>query len=272
MRILLTGSTGVIGRALYEKLSSDNEVIKLFRGQDLSVYNNIGLDCIINCAAEVDNIEKMVDSNLGLTVSLLNLARRVNCKMIQIGSSSETGPTDLPRSPDSPCRPSNLYEATKLAATNMCLGYAGEYGVKVSVSRPFTVYCRDDKPRKMLQTLLQAHKLGVIFNCYPGSHDWIHLDDFVSGIIALLAANPDLTMGKIYHFGTGVSTSNSSVVSLFESVVGDKVHVRYHYGIKYRTYDISNWCADWSLSKRDLGWEPKISLKRGLEMIVREGL
>lgn len=225
------------------------------------------MDAIINCAGELDHQHCMFDTNVALTNDLLKAFGNTAIKFIQIGSSSETGPIEGPRSEKSFCRPSNLYEATKLAATNLCLGYVAQY-LDVCIARPFTVYGPQDKPRKMLPTLWRAFCDHSQFDCYPGGHDWLHVDDFVQGIIDLLDAPPAVTKGQLYHFGTGVSTSNEQIVHLFEAAAG-ALNVTYH-GTKLRPYDVMDWRADSIKARSMLCWSPKITIQEGITRLVME--
>lgn len=266
MKILLTGSTGFIGRHLKDALFLEgHEVVCLSRVSRYGVAKKV--DAVINCAGELDNYDKMLDSNLTLVTDLLNFTKSMSVgKFIQIGSSAETGPIEGIRSETTFCQPSNLYEATKLAATNLCLGYASEFNIDISVARPFTVYGNDDKPRKMLPTLWRAYCEGTVFNCYSGGHDWIHVNDFVSGVIAMLDSPPSVTAGQIFHFGTGISTDNEAVVKTFEQAAGS-FFVKYHTG-KLRLHDVMNWTADSSKARARLGWKPKFSLEAGIKDFV----
>lgn len=268
MRILLTGSTGFIGSHLKVRLERDgHEVTCLLRNQYPHSFD--GYELIVNVAGELDDLAHMFNTNVYLTHGLLLNAQRNGSRMIQIGSSSETGPVEGPRSETTFCQPTNLYEATKLAATNLCLGYAAQFGLNVCVARPFTVYGSNDKARKMLPTLWRAFCEHKSFQCAPAGHDWIHVDDFVEGIVALIRAPAEKTKGQIYHFGTGISTSNKEVVELFERQVGSKLTVEWS-NARLRPWDVNDWRADWSKAKRELSWEPKVTLQQGIERFISE--
>lgn len=268
MNILLTGSTGFIGQRLLAELSKEHLMLLFRRGENVQSYKDRKIDVIINCAAELDNEDKMVESNLSLVEQLLRLARHNNSRVIQIGSSSETGPMEGARSPDSKCNPSNLYETTKFAATNLCQNYVRGYGLDVCVARPFSVYGPYDRPRKMIPSLFRALKEDKEFHCYPGGHDWIYIDDFIAGILAILncRGSKDVVAGHIYHFGTGMSTSNEEVIKTLEKISGKQMKIVYHQE-KYRDYDVMDWRADWSKSYSKLLWSPKYMLEDGLRKI-----
>lgn len=269
MTILLTGSTGFLGSHLKRRLLAAGHIVHpVGRGEGLP-YESVGFDAVINCAANLDDPERMVASNLDLVGQWLDRARRLGIRrFIQIGSSSETGPVEGQRSETTFCRPSNLYEATKLAATNLCLGYAAQYDLDVVVARPFSLYGSVDKPRKLLPTLWNAFCQGRPIHVYPGGHDWTHVDDFVEGIMLLLTTTAP-TKGHVYHFGTGISTSNAQVAGHFQRAVGSDLNVVSHME-PYHPYDVRDWCADSTKAQTNLGWRPTISVAEGVHRFVME--
>ncbi len=269
MKILLTGSTGFIGGHLKARLEREGHQVFCYRRYDRSDISQFSIDAIVNCAGELDHAYPMWDTNVALVQDLLKPFRNSALKFIQIGSSSETGPLEGARHEETFCRPSNLYEATKLAATNLCLGYAAQFGLDCVVARPFTIYGPNDKPRKMLPTLWRAFCNHQTFYCYPGGHDWLHVDDFVSGIIALLDAPAAITKGQIFHFGTGISTSNEKIVEMFGNSVGGGLDVVYHTE-KLRRYDVTDWRADSTKARALLGWEPQTPLGKGIHDCVMQ--
>lgn len=279
MRIAVLGANGFIGKALCARLERDGHtVIRCVRGSTLgntACEYWARYDTIVNCAGQLSDPSKMLADNLllcpGLLLDECSLAHfRSTVRIIHLGSSSETGPIEGPRSESTPCNPSNLYEATKLAATHLCLGYAAEYDMDVCVARPFTVYGSGDALRKLLPTLWRAWTEGKPFTCHPGGHDWVHIDDFIEGLVALIHAPRAATKGQVYHFGTGISTPNAEVTALFACAVGGSGPTIVHSQTKLRPYDVMDWRADSSKARAALGWTPKVTLQEGISRFVTE--
>ncbi len=271
MKILFTGATGFIGGHLKARLEREGHQIVCF-GRDSRIGETwtARFDAVINCMGELDRLDMMAETNTRQLIDFLNLFRlNGSGRFIQIGSSSETGPIEGPRHEETFCRPSNLYEATKLAATNLCLGYAAQFDLDVCVARPFTVYGPNDKARKMLPTMWRAFCEHQTLHCYPAGHDWIHVDDFVSGIVALLNAPAAITRGQIFHFGTGISTPNEKIVEMFSHSVGGGLDVVYHTE-KLRPYDVTDWRADSTKARTMLGWEPQTPIGKGIHDCVMD--
>ncbi len=268
MTILLTGSTGFVGRHLKKRLETEGHIVKCLGRFDSVLYP---IDAIINCAGELTAQDKMYEANTQLVQGLLSIMPGSDAKkMIHLGSSSEYGATNAPRREDSVCIPSNVYEATKLAATALCQGYAKAYDLDVVVARPFSLYGDGDKPRKLIPTLYRSYLEHTPINLHPGSHDFLWIDEFVDGLILLLNAPKHVTQGQIFNFGSGISSTNDQVVAGLEKALGAKLDIRLQPG-RFHAHDVDNWVADISKAKRLLGWSPKVNLSAGLnEYVMRE--
>lgn len=271
MRVILLGASGFIGSHLRARLERDGHgVIPVGRSFQRPLVEE-DYDTIINCAGALTDVNLMYWTNTCLVEECLVFARTVGARFIHLGSSSETGPIEGARSEDAPCRPTTIYEATKVAATALCLGYAGQYPTMgVSVVRPFTVYGSGDADRKLLPTLWRAWRDGAPFTCYPGGHDWIHVDDFVEGVLAVLAAPPEVTRGQVFNLGTGISTSNADVVALFNRHVGGAGVTVTHSTGKLHPYDVTDWRADTTKARAVLGWQSRITLDEGIKRFVMD--
>lgn len=273
MHILLLGSTGFVGKHLKARLEQLGHTVACGTRDNpfADGKREAAIDAIINCAGEVKRDVLMYDSNVWLVHSLLFGARRGNVKkFIHVGSSSEYGPTNAPRREDSACHPSNMYEATKLAGTNLCQGFAHQYDMDVVVARPFSLYGPQDADRKLVSRLYKSYVTHEQIDLYEGSHDWLFIDDFVEGLITLLNAPRELTKGDIVNFGSGFCSTNDEVVSAMERALGGGLNIARKPG-RFHDYDVQNWVADITKARTKYGWKPKWSLNAGIgEFVIRE--
>lgn len=274
MTILLTGATGFVGqhlrRSLLARIDRPKTIIMPRRQLNLDTVTleQGPIDTIINCAAELTDETKMVESNVGLVVRLLEFARINKVpRFIQIGSSSEYGKTNEIRREDLICKPTNTYEATKLAATDICMMFAKNEDMDVCVARPFSLYGPGDKARKLIPTLYRSHIDHSSVSVHDGSHDWLYIDDFIDGLISLIGAPRAATQGQVFNFGTGVSSSNRQIVEGLELALGSKLNVTYQ-STRYHAHDVDHWVADSTKARTALGWTPKVSLEAGLKAYV----
>ncbi len=269
MHIFLTGSTGFIGRHLKTFLfSKGHEVFTYQRNNclvpELFVDEVWQPDLFIHCAAELKRDDLMFDSNVVLTNKMLKFARDLGSRFIQIGSSSEYGPTNESRREGLAClSPNCLYDATKLAATNLALAFSAQYGMDVCVVRPSTVYGHGMRTN-FLPMLWESRNKEI--EVWAGAHDWIYIDDFLDGLEVLM--NTKKTKGQIYNLGTGISTPNINVAFLFQKELQKRgMEGHFHFVDKRNQSDVDHWRIN-NRKMRNLGWKPKVNLKEGLRRYV----
>lgn len=268
MTILVHGAHGFVGSHLVKRLRADGHSVTTIGRAPYDIPWQT-FDALINCAAELTDESAMWESNVSLTHDLLKLMHKGLCKrFVQIGSSSEYGRTVLPRAESTLCVPTNVYEATKLAATALCQGWAERYDLDICVSRPFSLYGTNDKPRKLIPTLYRSFIDHKTISLYPGSHDWLYIDDFVDALIRLLSAPRMVTKGQIFNFGTGVSSTNHEVVAALEEALGGKLSIASQTDGRFHAHDVDNWVADASKARTVLGWAPKHDLRSGIKEYV----
>jgi len=264
MRYALTGHSGFLGQHLREKIH-DN--IYLFnRGGLVSSITDYKPDYIFHLAADIYDKKKMFESNIKLTYDLLEEARKLPelKAFIYIGSSSEYGRKDHPMKETDYLDPTNMYEATKGSGTLLCQAYARDYGVPAMIARPFSLYGQHEPEHRFIPTIISSIRKNRLLKIAPGSHDFIHIDDFIDGLL-LLANNPQ--KGEIYNFGTGIQTQNKDLVYLIEKIMNKEARKQFIH--KIHDYDTDIWVADVSKAG-SIGWKPKISLIEGLTRVIEE--
>lgn len=267
MKIIVFGANGFVGKHLVPFLED--------RGHEVFEYTrkkypkpDFLVDAFINCAGEISLKEFMFDANVLFVEQILKAAKDHNVKkIIHIGSSSEYGKTNMPRQETMPCVPTDIYSATKLAGTNLCLGYAAQYDMDVVVARPFSLYGLHDTPRKLVPRLLRSFAEQEPMKVYPGGHDWTYIDDFLEGLYCLLNAPKELTQGDVVNFGTGKCFSNKEVVQTMEGIFNVSPQIIYEEN-PYYNYDTEKWLADNTKALMKYGWKPKYSLEDGLRKII----
>lgn len=266
MKYFITGSSGFLGTHLRERLLTRNADTYLYaRDQDLSVLEEFQPDYIYHLAGEIYNEEEMYESNSTLTYRLLETARKLPIKaFIYVGSSSEYGRKDHPIAETDYLSPSTLYEATKACGSLLCQAYAREFNTPVMIARPFSLYGKHEPWKRFIPTVIHHIKRKKTIHIAPGVHDFIHVDDFINGLFLL---EQNVRPGEVFNFGTGIQTSNEDLVSMVEKAIGKSTEKKL-IG-KIHSYDSDCWVCDNSKA-RELGWEPKFDLIRGLTQVIKE--
>ena len=274
MKYLITGGSGFIGRSLIERLSGE-EIFLIGRNWQTSLelpnqIKNFNPDYIIHCAAEIKDPSKTFESNILMTNWLLSVTKDINYKaFVSLGSSSEYGETNIPMSEKELLKPRTMYEGTKGASSLLCQGFAKEYNKPIAIVRPFSVYGINEPNNRLIPTLFRNFKNNTISKISLGVHDFIHIDDFIDGMLSVLYSEKEIMLGDIVHFGGGVQYSNLEVFNIIKKIFDLNLKYEKIDNI-FNKYDSLNWVADITYAKSKYKFNPKYNLETGLKEIYEK--
>ena len=140
-----------------------------------------------------------------------------------------------------------------------------EKSIKLSWFRIFYVYGPRQREESLIPSILKSLKLGrfpEIKSPYA-SNDYIFVKDVVSAF--LLAISKDAVSG-IYNLGSGKFSSVIEICRLSELLVlgSDKFTKNLKENLKLEK-KTPNYLADITKTTHTFGWEPKVSLEKGIE-------
>ncbi|CAB4133194.1 WcaG Nucleoside-diphosphate-sugar epimerases [uncultured Caudovirales phage] len=266
MKIFITGSTGFVGQNLVDYYAKRGHEIYAFRrGESLhDCLDKFKPDAIINSAAEIYDPELMFEPNIVMVQTILEYVRHCNqyCKMIQIGSSSEYGPTDHSTAEDDLLKPIDYYQATKGAATLMCQGWARFFALPIWIVRPYSVYGAGEREHRLFPRLYRAFTHDESMTLYQGHHDFIYINDFVRGIDMVLQ-EWNLEPGEIINFGSGFQTSNFDLYDKWVKVTGNKEAPVAKVAEMKKAFENTVWVCDTAKSS-ELGFDCEYDLETGI--------
>jgi len=272
MKTFITGSTGFVGSNLvtyYQKLG--HEVYAYRRGEDLrTALNHFQPDNIIHSAAEIYNSDLMFDSNIVMTYTCLEYAKNSEqwCRMVQIGSSSEYGPTDHATSETTLLKPLDFYQGTKGAGTLMCQSWARQFNLPIWIARPYSVYGPGEREHRLFPRLYRAFYHDEPMTLYQGWHDFIYIDDFVRGI-DLMLLHWDLAPGEIINFGSGNQISNFDLLTKFERIVGHTAPVSKVAELS-KAFENRIWVCDTTKAEEEFDFEIEFDLDAGIQEFIKK--
>ncbi len=240
---------------------------------DPSPIEKEGIAAVIHLAARagvrasVENPWVFMETNIIGTLNMLEWARQHGVpKFIFASTSSIYGsnpplPTPEDASSDRPLQP---YAASKKGAEALCHSYHYLYGLDVTILRYFTVYGPAGRPDLAMFRFCQwIHEGRPVRVNGDGeqSRGFTYVDDIAQGTI--LALKP---LGyEIINLGGHEVITINALIRLFEEVIGQRAQVIY--GPPNPADMLTNW-ADVSKARRLLGWEPRVSLREGIERLV----
>lgn len=303
MRFLVTGCAGFIGWRLSEKLLEEgHEVIgidnlnryydvrlKMWRLSRLQHKNfkfikgdirNLKLieelsrenfDAVFNLAARagvrasVENPRAYVETNIKGTLNLLEMCKRIRCKLIFASSSSVYGAEDVPFSETSDTSKSlSPYAATKKGAELLCYSYHHIWGTDVVALRYFTVYgpaCRPDMSIFRFMKWIYEGKPVVVFGDGSQKRDFTYVDDIVDG--TLKARN--CSGYDVFNLGSDSPVQIIKAIKIIEREIGRRAEIIFK---PVHPADIPATWADIEKAREILGWEPEVDIEEGIKRTV----
>ena len=205
-----------------------------------------------------------IRDNIQATQRLLEAMARTHIEKYVYSSSSSVygNHVPLPMREDAYLQPLSPYGVTKLAGEHLSQLYWANYGVPAVSLRYFTVYGPRQRPDMGFQRFLTAVRDGTPISIYGDgeqTRDFTFVGDIVAANIA--AANQGKP-GTVYNIGGGSRVTLSHVLELIRKVTGKTVAVQRE---PEQKGDMRHTYADTSAARRDLDFNPRVSLENGLD-------
>jgi len=205
------------------------------------------------------------EHNIVATQRLLDASRGRALVRVAVASSSSVygAPRRYPTPEDEPRRPISPYGVTKLATEALVHAYRHEHGVPAVALRYFTVYGPRQRPDMGFHRFFEAARRGEPVTVYGDggqTRDFTFVDDAVAATVASLTRE---AKEFAYNVGGGNRVSLREVLERIERLVGRPIERRF---VEPQHGDPRDTSADPSLARRDLGYEARTPLERGLFM------
>lgn len=235
-----------------------------------SIQEITPLDCVINFAAET-HVDRSIDdpfpflhTNVIGTMNLLDFVRKYKIgRFIQISTDEVYG--SLPEhgyfteathlSPNSP------YSASKAGADLLVLSYFTTYKAPAIITRCSNNYGPYQFPEKLIPLLITnayENKTLPIYGDGKNIRDWIHVDDHSRAVEAVLLKGK---VGEVYNIGGASEEENIKIAEGICDILG-KPHSLIKYVTDRPGHD-RRYAMNFSKLRRELEWEPKVSLWEG---------
>jgi UDP-glucose 4-epimerase len=275
-RVLLTGSSGFIGRHLHERLEEiDIDVVTFDRpAKDIRKWEdlkNISVDLVYHLAAvtyvpfSFENPKITYETNVLGTLNVLELCRQMNIGGVVYTSAYVYGtPKYLPIDEEHPVNSINPYMHSKLIGEELCRSYHDNYGINCTVFRPFNVYGEGQHDSFLIPTILKQAQTGEIVLENPDPRrDFLYVGDLVDAYVKGMKQKSNF---EIYNLGYGKSYSVREIVDMVVKISGRRIDWRYTGEV--RKSEISDVVADVKKIKGELGWTPKTELYDWLKLMI----
>ena len=299
MRILITGAAGFLGSHLTDRLLSEGHTILgvdnlstgdlgniahlksdsrfTFEERDICLPFDPGhVDAVYNMASPASPpeylklaIETLRVGSVG-TENTLDIAHKYNAAYLHASTSECYGdPLEHPQTESywgnvNPVGPRSVYDEAKRYAESLTMAYHRYRNVNTHLVRIFNTYGPRLHPsdgRVISNFMMQALR-GEALTVYGDgqqTRSFCFVSDLIDGIVRLAQSDEHLPV----NIGNPIEFTILECAQTILEVTGSKSHLRFE---PLPQDDPTRRKPDIAKAKSILGWEPKISLREGLQL------
>jgi len=213
----------------------------------------------------------VVETNVTGTLNILKASLENNVSKIIHTSTSEVYGTAqyVPIDEKHPLNPQSPYAASKIAADKLAESFFRSYGLPVSILRPFNTFGPRQSLRAIIPTVitqLLRNQEAVVGNLKP-RRDFTFVSDTVRGFIML--GRKSGVEGETFNLGTKKDITIKQVILLTSKLIGVTPKIRVdHRRIRVNQGEVMRLISDNSKAVNILGWQPKYTIKEGLDLTI----
>lgn len=305
-KVLVTGAAGFLGSHIVERLVQDGRMVVALDDLSTGLSDNLdgvrkSIDFVHGSIADEMLLDEVMDDidtiyhmagavgvnlvcgrdedvwaiNYAGTRKVLDAAVKHGVQRFLFASTSEVyghyDPVRLPMREDDDFAPDTPYGEAKLAAEQLVINHANDYGMQCVAARYFNVY----GPRQTLNGYCVPHFIDaalkdvaiLIHGDGSQTRDLTYVDDAVQLTMALLGENVlEASRGKSFNIGTGSNVPMIDLAKQIVEITGSKSPITY--GPKRRPTDGYHKMGDPTRIVSVTGLKPAVSLEEGLERTV----
>ena len=241
-----------------------------------------GCDAVINLAAMISvpysfkNPQSFIDTNVNGLLNLFRACKKKKKKIkkiIQISSSEVYG--NVLSNGQKFLRESDIlsaespYAASKIAADQLSLSMYRDYGLPVTIARPFNTFGPRQSTRAVIPTIItQIIKSNIIkMGNINTSRDFLYVKDNVDALTKLLVSKN--TNGEVVNISTQNSVEIKNVIKILESHLALKFIIKTN-SSRMRTSEVFKLIGSNKKIKKITDWKPNYVGKNGFKKALLE--
>lgn len=302
-RILLTGGSGTLGRNFLDLVAADEsiEVVGLLRQDsrcpptrerqkfvriDFNAPNSADAvlaefrpTCFVHAAATGMNFPKpewfdLIRFNVSVSLNFCqSISHYPSCSFVYISTGLVYRELDRASTEQDAIDTLHPYGASKASADMLVRSAAVEFGVPLTVLRPFSFTGLWDDQTRLFPSILRAAAEGKAIDLSPGDQvrDHCSARDIAGAILASVKTPPpkNSTKPRIFNVGSSETTPLRPLIERVRDAL--KLKVDLNFGARpYGRHEPKYLAANIEAAGRDLGWRPRHNLSHAVWQLARE--
>ena len=210
-------------------------------------------------------------------IQILELCKQFNPKVKIIYSSTRQLygiPDYLPVDEKHKIQPVDVNGINKFTAERYLILYSKVYGINYSILRMTNIFGPGirikDAKQMFLGIWIKSLIEGKSFKVYGSGdqlRDFLFVDDCIEAL--LLVGRSDISNKKIYNIGNNKAFSLTELAKLIINLGNGGSFDYIQFPKDRKSIDIGDFFSDYSYIYNDLGWQPKVSIKDGLNTTIK---
>ena len=250
----------------YEMNITDSKIKSVFEKEKPEFIYHFAFNVLV--PQSVKNPLMDMDSIAG-SLNIFQNAKNYGVKKIIFASSGFIYGNNpkLPIDETAPFEPVSPYAVAKYAVEKYLEFFREAYNLSYVILRCPTVYGPNQTMGAMADYIrkLYTGKQAEIYGDGAKTRDYIYIDDVVRANLLALELPKDYK-NSVFNVSTGIETTLNSLYKKIAKLLNKESQPIY---LADRPGEQIRYCLDYSKIKSVLGWEPLISLNKGLEKIIK---
>ncbi|MHC4643541.1 MAG: NAD-dependent epimerase/dehydratase family protein, partial [Planctomycetota bacterium] len=166
--------------------------------------------------------------------------------------------------------PLSPYAVGKLVGEYYCSVFHKVFGLETISLRYFNVFGPHQDPTSQYAAAIPAFVTAILKDKQPTifgdglqSRDFTYVDNVIEA--NLLAARAKETKGEVINIATGQAVTVNETIDLIDQLLGKNIKPIY---ADPRPGDVKHSLADISTAENLIGFKPKLSFKKGLQLAI----
>jgi nucleoside-diphosphate-sugar epimerase len=301
-RVLVTGASGFIGSHLVRRLVDEGADVHALTSTVSAVYpvrlvelreritlhegnliDRSAMDAVVDhvrpeyvfhlgafthVGKSWERVDECIQANVQGTVNLLQaLARHRPRRFVYTGTSEIYGDIDVPFREDARVNPISPYSVSKYAGERFCRMFHQGYGWPLVMLRPFNAYGPGQSPDRIIPEIIVRALRRQELKMTEGhqTREFNYVADIAEGFV--LAGTTAAIDGQVINLGCGEEVSMREIARSVLAVMGDPIKPQFG-ALPERPTEIPRMFSDSTKARALLGWQPRHSLREGLEKTV----